>query len=69
MDPARTHLVRLSQIELLKKFDPLDALVLRELTGANFNNVMTPGPDLAQMLAGHLQVSCDDAVSITGTPV
>lgn len=61
LDPSRTHFVRVSLIELLKQFDPLDALVLRELTDPKFNNFIPAGGDLAEALAKHLQVDRDDA--------
>jgi hypothetical protein len=60
MDPARTHLVRPSLIELLKQFDPLDAFVLREMTGPNFQNIIVPGSDLAQSLGGVAGVPRDE---------
>jgi hypothetical protein len=57
MDPKHTNLVRPSLIELLKQFDPLDALVLRELTDGGFQT----GSNLAQGLAAHLKVLPDEA--------
>jgi hypothetical protein len=61
MDPHRAKFVRPMLIELLKQLDPLDALVLQELTGPRIGNILTPGSDLSQTLSGLLQATRDDA--------
>jgi hypothetical protein len=56
MEPERASRVRMSFIDTVKRFDPLDALVLRERHGR-------PGdlhPDASQFLANLLQVSVDE---------
>jgi hypothetical protein len=58
MDPARTNEVRPSLIELLKHLDPVDALVLKQLTSAPHS---ASQGDLADSLALHLKVSRDEA--------
>jgi hypothetical protein len=62
MDPNRTNSVRPSLIELLKQFDPLDALILRELTGPRLQTIAVPGADLAESLATYLKVDRDEAL-------
>lgn len=59
MDPKRTNAVRPSLIELLKQFDPLDALVLQQLTDETFRH--STGTDYADALSTKLQVSHDEA--------
>ena len=58
MDPARTNLVGLSLIELLKQMEPLDALVLPQLV-AGFPTAS--GSDLADALATKFHVTHDEA--------
>jgi hypothetical protein len=65
MDPARASRVRLSFIETLKKFDPLDALVLQARGNA-------PSPErpsfVADLLAETLSVSVSDVMLFVGNP-
>ncbi|WP_420102587.1 Abi-alpha family protein [Bosea sp. (in: a-proteobacteria)] len=56
MDPSRAGLVRLSYIETLKRFDPLDAMILKER--AERTGEMEPNP--ASFMARLLQVELDD---------
>jgi hypothetical protein len=60
-DPARAHLVRRSMIDLLKQLDPLDALVLQQLTSGRIGGMIAPGSELAQVLSGLLQTTRDEA--------
>jgi hypothetical protein len=61
MDPDRTHLVRLSLIELLKQLEPLDAQILQDMAGANPTPFVLGSGDLSDALAKKFQVSRDEA--------
>jgi len=57
MDPERTHLVRPTLINLLKKLDPLDARALQQMAEAP----MGPPGDIADALSKRLGISRDEA--------
>ena len=59
MDPARSNRVRLSFIETLKRFDPLDALIMKTL---HDRQAEIPTPDTTSWLNGELHCSHDDVV-------
>jgi hypothetical protein len=59
MDPARANLVRPAVIDLLKKMDPLDAVVLDAMNTPAVRNI--PQGDSAERLVGHLRVDRLDA--------
>jgi hypothetical protein len=58
MDPDRAPLVRISFIETLRQFDPLDALVLKTV----YEKVATSRPDAAQYVAEALNQPVDEVI-------
>lgn len=58
MDPSRTRLVRLSYIETLRRFDPLDARVLKER--AERGGELEPNP--AAFISRFLEVDLEDVL-------
>jgi Abortive infection alpha len=61
MDPNRSNLVTPTLIELLKRMDPLDALILEQLVASRDALPPVPGNDLAESLAKKLEVGRDEA--------
>lgn len=56
MDPKRSDRLRLSFIDTLQKFDPLDALLLQ----ARYNQSSQLAPNARDFFVGHLNSSIDD---------
>jgi len=61
LDPARTDLVRLSLIDLLKQLEPLDAIILQQLAGTTPFPGVQRGGDLADALAARFQIARDES--------